>query len=164
MGGRGYIQWRATHLEKDRKASTIQQVRHIMMIIEWYSIISFQINNSDACFVIWDHKIWFRFWNEWILEFRFWVEFKWISQRSVDIQRLWWYVPVIPPGGIPPGTLAGGMVGSPVKVVQWYLLASASQGLGRSEIQQICNHLKREYKFEENQIVWQFCDSEYFPS
>merc|ERR550519_2976008 len=40
MGGRGYIQWRATHLEKDRKASTIQQ-----------------INNSDACFVIWDHKI-----------------------------------------------------------------------------------------------------------
>ena len=60
--------------------------------------------------------------------------------------------------------LAGGMVGSPVKVVQWYLLASASQGLGRSEIQQICNHLKREYKFEENQVVWQFCDSEYFPS
>lgn len=40
MGGRGYIQWRATHLEKDRKASSIQQ-----------------INNSDACLVIWDHKI-----------------------------------------------------------------------------------------------------------
>jgi len=40
MGGRGYIQWRATHLERDRKASSIQQ-----------------INNSDACLVIWDHKI-----------------------------------------------------------------------------------------------------------
>ena len=26
MGGRGYIQWRATHLERDRKASSIQQV------------------------------------------------------------------------------------------------------------------------------------------
>ena len=40
MGGRGYIQWRATHLDKDRKASSLQQ-----------------INNSDACLVIWDHKI-----------------------------------------------------------------------------------------------------------
>merc|ERR1719383_965193 len=40
MGGRGYIQWRATHLEKDRKASSLQQ-----------------INNSDACLVIWDHKL-----------------------------------------------------------------------------------------------------------
>jgi len=40
MGGRGYIQWRATHVEKDRKAESIQQ-----------------INNSDACLVIWDHKL-----------------------------------------------------------------------------------------------------------
>ena len=32
-------------------------------VTEWksYSITSFQINNSDACLVIWDHKIWFGF-------------------------------------------------------------------------------------------------------
>ena len=61
MGGRGYIQWRATHLERDRKASSIQQVFLIRVVFikhcNQFYIWSFQINNSDACLVIWDHKI-----------------------------------------------------------------------------------------------------------
>ena len=54
MGGRGYIQvgfilvthhctglqWRATHLERGARAQHLAQ-----------------INNSDACLVIWDHKL-----------------------------------------------------------------------------------------------------------
>ena len=39
MGGRGYIQWRGTHLDRN-KASHLAQV-----------------NNSDAYLVIWDHKL-----------------------------------------------------------------------------------------------------------
>jgi len=39
MGGRGYIQWRATHLERNKTS-------HLA-----------QINNSDAYLVIWDHKL-----------------------------------------------------------------------------------------------------------
>ena len=32
MGGRGYIQWRAAHLERERKASSIQQVFLIRVV------------------------------------------------------------------------------------------------------------------------------------
>ena len=39
MGGRGYIQWRGTHLDKNKGS-------HLA-----------QINNSDAYLVIWDHKL-----------------------------------------------------------------------------------------------------------
>jgi len=39
MGGRGYIQWRGTHLDKNKTS-------HLS-----------QINNSDAYLVIWDHKL-----------------------------------------------------------------------------------------------------------
>merc|ERR1712013_20652 len=39
MGGRGYIQWRATHLERNKTS-------HLA-----------QINNSDAYLVIWDHRL-----------------------------------------------------------------------------------------------------------
>ena len=39
MGGRGYIQWRGTHLDKNKTS-------HLA-----------QINNSDAYLVIWDHKL-----------------------------------------------------------------------------------------------------------
>merc|ERR550539_1728638 len=38
MGGRGYIQWRGTHLDKNKGS-------HLA-----------QVNNSDAYLVIWDHK------------------------------------------------------------------------------------------------------------
>jgi Rho guanine nucleotide exchange factor 10 len=39
MGGRGYIQWRSTHVEKHKTS-------HLA-----------QINNSDAYLVIWDHRL-----------------------------------------------------------------------------------------------------------
>merc|ERR1719394_1907331 len=39
MGGRGYIQWRGTHLDKNKGS-------HLA-----------QVNNSDAYLVIWDHKL-----------------------------------------------------------------------------------------------------------
>ena len=39
MGGRGYIQWRGTHLDKNKGS-------HLA-----------QVNNSDAFLVIWDHKL-----------------------------------------------------------------------------------------------------------
>ena len=39
MGGRGYIQWRGTHLDKNKSS-------HLA-----------QINNNDAYLVIWDHKL-----------------------------------------------------------------------------------------------------------
>ena len=39
MGGRGYIQWRGTHLDRNKTS-------HLA-----------QINNSDAYLVIWDHKL-----------------------------------------------------------------------------------------------------------
>ena len=39
MGGRGYIQWRGTHLDRNKTS-------HLA-----------QVNNSDAYLVIWDHKL-----------------------------------------------------------------------------------------------------------
>ena len=39
MGGRGYIQWRSAHVEKNNTS-------HLA-----------QINNSDAYLVIWDHRL-----------------------------------------------------------------------------------------------------------
>ena len=38
MGGRGYIQWRAAHVERSNAAMP-------------------EINNSDAYLVVWDHKL-----------------------------------------------------------------------------------------------------------
>ena len=96
------------------------------------SITSFQINNSDACLVIWDHKIWFGFLfgtkSEFYQDLSNWIF------NGCDNMFLWYLLAgriMGPPGKVkvtrwPPDKVAKWPGGN---VYLWCLLASASQWL-----------------------------------